>query len=202
MSRARSLSPDENKRVIAAIRELRTQYRTQAALAGALRVPDGSSTMSQFVVGKALRGEPVGVTFARAVAQLKGVTFEELVTGAPPSSSVAGLRHEELPGWTEAAADVVAHELAPAYAVRAAGKAAVSFLPGKVNVSYVYDQAVLWMKHAPFEVRRVAEAKDIAEQLRREDATEDERRGWITESGPVRKRESGIFLDAEGDGRR
>ena len=86
MSRARSLSPDENKRVIAAIRELRTRYRTQAALAGDLRVPDGSSTMSQFVVGKALRGEPVGVTFARAVAQLKGVTFEELVSGAPPSS--------------------------------------------------------------------------------------------------------------------
>jgi hypothetical protein len=66
----------------------------------------------------------------------------------------------------------------------------------------VYDQAVLWMKHAPFEVRRVAEAKDIQEMLRREDATEDERRGWTSESGPVRQRDSGIFLDAEGDGRR
>jgi hypothetical protein len=177
-------------------------YPTQAALAGALRVPDGSSTMSQFVVGKALRGEPVGVTFARAVAQLKGITFEELVSGTPPNSATAGLRHDELPGWAQAAEELVAHEMAPAFAVRGAGRGLVSFLPAKVNVPYAFDQAMLWMKHAPFEVRRAAEAKDIEETLAREDAMEDDRRGWISESGPVRQRESGILLDAEGHGRR
>ena len=194
VSRARSLSPDENKRVVAATRELRALYPTQAALAAALRVPDGTSTMSQFVVGKALRGEPVGVTFARAIAQLKGVTFESLVSGAPTLRTPAGLRHEELPGWAEAAAELVAQAYAPPYAVRGAGKALVSFSPAKVNVPYAYDQAMLWLKHAAAEVREAAEAEDIDEVLAQEDELDDERRGVVLESGPLR--ESGIQAPA------
>jgi hypothetical protein len=156
--------------------------------------------MSQFVVGKALRGEPVGVTFARAIAQLKGVTFESLVSGAPTLSAPAGLRHEELPGWNEAAAELLAKAFAPPYAVRGAGKALVSFPPANVNLLYAYDQAMLWLKHVSPEVREAAEAEDIDEVLAQEDRVEDERRGMVSESGVVR--ESGIQPAAEANVRR
>jgi hypothetical protein len=195
VSRARSLGPEENQRVVEATRELRALYSTQAALAAALKLPDGSNnSMSQFVVGKALRGEPVGVTFARAVAQLKGTTFEALVSGVPTPSEHAGRRHEDLPGWKLAADELIAQSYAPPYAVRGAGKAFVSFSPAKVNLPYVYDQAMLWLKHASAEVREAAEAEDIDDVLAQEDALDDERRGVVLESGPLR--ESGIQAPA------
>lgn len=191
VSRARSLGPQENQRVVEATRELRALYSTQAALAAALKLPDGSNnSMSQFVVGKALRGEPVGVTFARAVAQLKGTTFEALVSGVPVPSEHAGRRHEDLPGWKLAADELIAQSYAPPYAVRGAGKAFVSFPPEKVNLPYVYDQAMLWLKHASIETRTAAESEDIDVTLAEEDRLEDERRGVVSESGEIR--ESGI----------
>jgi hypothetical protein len=191
MSRARSLSPEENQRVVEATRELRALYSTQAALAAALKLPDGSNnSMSQFVVGKALRGDSLGVTFARAIAQLKGVTFESLVTGVPTPSTHIGVRHEDLPGWELAATELIAHDYAPAYAVRGAGKGLVSFQPARINLPYVYDQAMLWLKHASIETRAAAESADIDVAMAQEDRLEDERRGVVPESGEVR--ESGI----------
>jgi hypothetical protein len=67
MSRARSLSPEESARVQAAVQGLMAEHGSQTAVAKQLQMPDGS-TVSQASVSLCLRGAPVGVTFARAVA--------------------------------------------------------------------------------------------------------------------------------------
>jgi hypothetical protein len=144
--------------VIAATRELRALYPTQTAFAAALKGPDGITSFTQFTVCKALQGAPMGFTFARAIAQLKGVTVEALMSGAPTHVVHVGRRHESLPGWSEAAAELVARDFAPPHAVRGAGVALVSFPPAKVNLPYAYDVTMNWIRHAAPEVRAAAEA--------------------------------------------
>jgi len=78
-------------------------------------------------------------------------------------------RYKELPGWAEAANEVAAEELLPGYVVAAAGENLVSFPVKRVDAGFVYDQGMLWLKHAPLEVRKSAEKADIlAERAERE----------------------------------
>jgi len=167
MSRARSLSPEESERVSAAVRSLMAEYGSQTAVSKELQMPDGGS-VSQASISLALRGIPVGVTFARAVAQKLGIGFEELVSGARGKADGVR-RYKELPGWAEAANEVAAEELLPGYVVAAAGENLVSFPVKRVDAGFVYDQGMLWLKHAPLEVRKSAEKADIlAERAERE----------------------------------
>ena len=187
VSRAQSLTPEENRRVCDRVRAIRKRYKTNAALALGLKQPGGGGgSMSAFTVGEALRGHQMGITFARAVAQHEGISFEELTSGMPPQGASA-LHHRDLPGWAEAAAAVVEQGYAPPYAVAGAADALVSFQPERVSLIYVYDQAVLWLKHASTRVRVAAERAARAEALRAEDDLEDARLSVVGESGTVRE---------------
>jgi hypothetical protein len=171
MSGGRSLSPEENERVCAATRTLVEKYGSQAAVARALKAPDGSP-ISQQSVSLALRNLPVGVTFARAVAMELGIDFEELVTGRP--SNLKGLqRNKDLPGWAEGAAQVAREQLLPTYAITEAGEFPVAFPVKTVDATYVYDQGALWLKHAPLAVRQAAERRVILAERAAREAQED-----------------------------
>jgi hypothetical protein len=180
MSRARSLSPEESARVAAAVRLLMEEYGSQMAVSKQLQMPDGSS-VSQASVSLSLRGIPVGVTFARAVALKLGMSFEELVSGA--SAKADGVRrYKQLPGWAEAAAEVAAEELLPGYVVAAAGENLVSFPVKRVDAGFVYDQGMLWLKHAPLDVRKGAEKADILAGRAERDAREEKRYSGLLQS--------------------
>jgi hypothetical protein len=188
MSRARSLLPEESERVCAAVQQLMAEYGSQAAVAKQLQMPDGSS-VSQVSVSLSLRGAPVGVTFARAVAAKLGVSFEELVSGARGKADGAQ-RYKDLLGWAEAAEEVATEELLPRYVVTAAGENLVSFPAKRVDAGFVYDQGMLWIKHAPLEVRKAAEKADILAERAEREARENERYSML-QSGE-RGRESTV----------
>jgi len=159
--------------VCVAVQRLMTEYGSQAAVAKQLQMPDGSP-VSQASVSISLRGVPVGVAFARAVAAKLGVSFEELVSGARGKADGAQ-RYKDLPGWAEAAEEVAAEEMLPRYVVTAAGENLVSFPAKRVDAALVYDQGMLWIKHAPLEVRKAAEKADILAERAVREARENER---------------------------
>jgi hypothetical protein len=124
---------------------------------------------------------PVGVAFARAVALKLGMSFEELVCGA--SAKADGVRrYKELPGWAEAAGEVAAEELLPGYVIAAAGENLVSFPVKRVDAGFVYDQGMLWLKHAPLDVRKAAEKSDIVAVRAERDAREEKRYSGLHQS--------------------
>lgn len=188
MSRARSLSREESERVRAALQRMMVEYGSQTAVAEQLQMPDGSR-VSQATVSISLRGLPVGVTFARAVALKLGISFEELVSGARGKADGAQ-RYKDLPGWAEAAEEVGAEELLPGYVVTAAGENLVSFPAKRVDAGFVYDQGMLWLKHAPLEVRKAAEKADILVERAEREARENERYS-VLQSGEL-GRESAV----------
>jgi hypothetical protein len=170
---SRSLSPEENQRVCDALRELLDGYATQGDLSEAL-VIEGKA-VSQQSVSNALANKTVGIRFARAVAMLMGITLEELLGGFRGNRAEVQ-RYNELLGWGEAAAEVLEEELVPAYAVAEAGKGLVSYPVKRVDPTLVYDEAMRWMKHAPFELRKAVEKAEVQAVLARE-AKSAKRRG-------------------------
>lgn len=175
--------PEENERVCEAVRALMKTHDSQSELAATLRLPDGK-TVSQASISQAVRSELVGVTFARAVAVRLGISVEQLLSGQRGTPNGAE-RYEDLLGWAEAAAQVLADESAPRYAVLAAGKTLVSFPLKAVDAHFVYDQAMMWLKYAPLEVRKAAEREDALEQRERRLAEEDERQAALGRSDTV-----------------
>jgi hypothetical protein len=173
MSRSRSLTPEENQRVCAAVRGLVDQYDSQGALSFAMFLPSGRA-VSQQSVSMAMAGKDVGITFARAVAMLMEISLEELITGSSGNRATVQ-RYNELAGWGDAAEQVLDEEMAPPYAVAEAGKGLVSYPVKRVDATLVYDEATRWMKHAPFDVRKAAEKAEIKATLKRE-ALEAKRR--------------------------
>jgi hypothetical protein len=169
MSRSRSLTPEENQRVCDAVRGLLDEYATQGELSAAILLPEGKA-VSQQSVSNALANKTVGLTFARAVAMRMGISLEELISGNRGNRG-AVQRYHELPGWEEAAEQVLDEEMAPSYAVAEAGKGLVSYPVKRVDATLVYDEAMRWMKHAPFEVRKAAEKAEIQAVLAREART-------------------------------
>ena len=193
MSRARSLTPEENQRVCDAVRGLLDEYATQGELSAALLMPDGKA-VSQQSVSMAMANRTVGITFARAVAMRMGISLEELISGNR-GNRAAVQRYHELPGWEEAAEEVLEEEMAPPYAVAEAGKGLVSYPVKRVDQTLVYDEAMRWMKHAPFEVRKAAEKAEVQAVLARE-AQSAKRRG-LAGSDEV---PTSLFQEAEGKG--
>ena len=189
MSRARSLSAEENERVVAAVKRLMEVYGSQKDVAEALRMPDGSSFSPQSV-GLALRNSPVGVSFARAVAQRLGVGFEELVTGK--TDKAKEVRYRDLPGWPEAALEVAAEQLLPPYVSAAVGELPVSFPVRRVDVGFIYDQGMLWLKHAPLDVRKAAERADILAERQAVALSEEKRYADLEHSGNLIRRDSRV----------
>ena len=173
-SRSRSLTDEENQRVCDAVRGLLDEYNTQGELTATLLRVDGAA-VSQQSVSNALANKTVGLAFARAVATRMDISLEELISGNRGNRS-AVQRYHELPGWEEAAEEVLEEEMAPAYAVAEAGKGLVSYPVKRVDATLVYDEAMRWMKHAPFEVRKAAEKAEIQAVLARE-AQAAKRRG-------------------------
>lgn len=172
MARPRGLTPEENEHVCDAVQRLIDEHGSQTAVAAVLMMPDGSS-VSQAVVSLAQRRQAVGVTFARSVAQHLGMSLEELVSGATGRAD-GKLRYRELAGWDEAAAEVIAEQLAPKHAVVAVGDSLVAFPVRRADAALVCDLAMLWFKHAPLDVRKAAEkAMMIADEAA---AQEEERR--------------------------
>ena len=180
MAKSRSLTPSENEHVCAAVHRLMEEYGSQTAVAQVLQMPDGSP-VSQASVSLALRRAPVGVTFARAVAMHIGISFEELVTGALGRTD-GRQRHRELPGWDDAAAEVLREEALPRYAVAAAGECIVSFPIKRVDATLVYDVGAHWLKHAPLEVRKAAEKTEILAERARMEADDEARYGARVQS--------------------
>jgi hypothetical protein len=166
MSRARSLTPEENQRVCDAVRGLLDEYDSQGELSFAILLPEGKA-VSQQSVSNALANKTVGITFARAVAMRMGISVEELLSGNRGNRAEVQ-RYDELPGWEEAAEQVLEEEMAPPYAVAAAGRGLVSYPVKLVDWMLVFDEASRWMKHAPFEVRKAAEKAEIEAVLVRE----------------------------------
>jgi hypothetical protein len=166
MSRSRSLTPEENQRVCDAVRGLLDEYDSQGELSAAILLPEGKA-VSQQSVSNALANKTVGLTFARAVAMRMGISLEELISGNRGNRG-AVQRYHELPGWQEAAEQVLDEEMAPPYAVAEAGKGLVSYPVKRVDETLVYDEAMRWMKHAPFEVRKAAEKAEVQAVLARE----------------------------------
>jgi len=171
MSRARSLSAEENERVVAAVKRLMEVYGSQKDVAEALRMPDGSSFSPQSV-GLALRNSPVGVSFARAVAQRLGVGFEELVTGK--TDKAKEVRYRDLPGWPEAALEVAAEQLLPPYVTAAVGELPVSFPVRRVDV------------------RKAAERADILAERQAVALSEEKRYADLEHSGNLIRRDSRV----------
>jgi hypothetical protein len=169
VSQQQSLSADEAERVKEALLALRDQHESQVELAKALVMPDGH-TVSQQVLSSIMNGyQPAGVSVARAVAARMGITFDELVSGRRLVDAVLGPeRNETVPGWKEAAAEVVEKGYAPRYAVRVAGKMWVTVRPERATPAFVYDLAMLWMRHAPLALRIAAEREDRAREERPE----------------------------------
>jgi hypothetical protein len=84
-------------------------------------------------------------------------------------------RYKDLPGWAEAAAEVAAEELLPRYVITATGENLVSFPVKRVDAGFVYDQGMLWLKHAPLDVRKAAEKADILAERAEREAGEEKR---------------------------
>jgi len=189
MSSARSLSAEENERVIAAVKRLMEKYGSQKDVADALRMPDGSSVSPQSV-GLALRNSSVGVSFARAVAQRLGIGFEELVTGKSDTAKL--VRYRDLPGWPEAALEVAAEQLLPPYVTAAVGELPVSFPVRRVDVGFIVDQGMLWLKHAPLDVRKAAERADILAERQAVALSEEKRYADMEHSGDPIRRDSRV----------
>jgi hypothetical protein len=142
-------------------------------LSAAILLPEGKA-VSQQSVSNALANKTIGLTFARAVAIRMGISLEELISGNRGNRG-AVQRYHELPGWEEAAEQVLEEEMVPPYAVAEAAKGLVSYPVKRVDATLVYDEAMRWMKHAPFEVRKAAEKAEIQAILAR-DAQDAKRR--------------------------
>ena len=183
----RSLDPDLEEYLRERVRRWLAEdpRRTAAQLAGAAGLSEGH--VSNFQKGPTDKGgRRIGVEAATGLAAAFGLTWEEMAAEAKawsaaratlprpppiPSSAVAGLTYQELDGWTAAAEVARSQERAPAYAIDAAGRGVVSWAVREVSVDLVVDEALRWLKHAPFDVRRDAEtaaanAKSIAASAR------------------------------------
>lgn len=159
MARQRSLTDEENQRVCDAVRLLLDEHDSQGELSLSIILNEGKP-VSQQSVSNALANKTVGIAFARAVATRMGITIEELLTGYRGNRSTVQ-RYDELPGWEDAADKVLLEEMAPPFAVAAAGRGLVSYPVKLVDWMLVVDEASRWMKHAPFEARKAAERAEI-----------------------------------------
>lgn len=157
---AKSLSPEERERVVAAIRKLQEKFPTQSALAAELGV------QQQTIGAVVVRGQAPGVKLARNVAKKLRISLEELLTGIPPKTSIIE-SNRDLPGWTEAASEVIAKGWQRRFAVTGAGALPVSLRPDHVTAPFVLDLAKLFLEHASADQRREAETAEAKEDLER-----------------------------------
>jgi hypothetical protein len=179
VAQQQSLSPDEAERVRAALEELSAEFRTQAELAAALIMPDGKPVSQQIVSSVLNRAGPAGVSLARAVANARGILFDELISGRRLSNgAMAPECYETVPGWKESAAKVIESGYAPRYAVRAAGKMWVNVRPPKVTPEFVHDLAMFWLRHTSIELRIAAERAEVEANV-----AEDARHKPVSKSG-------------------
>ena len=146
---AKSLSKREQERVRAALRELQTRYSTQTELARALPIRVGQQTVS-----KALRDGAIGIKLARAVAEARHQTFEELVRGVPAARTFA-----ELPGWADEAREAVRHGESVA-AIEAVSRWPAMLAVARVEWRMIADLAGLWRRWAPPDEREEEETAD------------------------------------------
>jgi transcriptional regulator with XRE-family HTH domain len=87
----RSLSPEENARVVEAVRELLRRGETQTSIAAALK--GKQSTISSLIAGN----HRAGYGFARSLAALLGIPLDELLRGRPVAVGLK--RWRDLPQW-------------------------------------------------------------------------------------------------------
>lgn len=183
-----------------AVRGLLDEYDSQGELSFAILLPEGKA-VSQQSVSNALANKTVGLTFARAVAMRMKISLEELISGTR-GNRASVQRYHELPGWEESVDEVLEEELAPPYAVAEAGKGLVSYPVKRVDVTLVYDEAMRWMKHAPFEVRKAAEKAEIQSVLAREEQESKRRKlagsNDLPTSLPHAVQEDGVWVIAGG----
>jgi plasmid maintenance system antidote protein VapI len=85
MPRIKSLSAEENERVVEALRRVVASFPSQAEAGAALGVTQQS-------VSRGIGAGPVGVDMALAVARYIGVSFETLMGCGPDAALQAGLR--------------------------------------------------------------------------------------------------------------
>jgi hypothetical protein len=122
-----------------------------------------------------------------------GLTFDELVSGRRLVAGAAALeRNENVPGWDEAAAEVLEKKYAPRHAVAAAAKMFVTVRPKRMTPQLVYDLALLWMRHAPLDVRIAAENAEVEDDIGQAAADEEHRHRPVVRSGE-RLSESGVM---------
>jgi hypothetical protein len=110
-----------------------------------------------------------------------GLSFEELVSGALGRAD-GRQKYRELPGWDDAATEVLREEALPRYAVAAAGECVVSFPIKRVDATLVYDVGAHWLKHAPLDVRKAAEKTEILAERARTEAEDEARYGARVQS--------------------
>jgi hypothetical protein len=187
VSHQMGLRPDESRRAQAALRGLLDKFTSQADLARALVMPDGHAPSQQAVSVALKPGGPVGVTLARAIAQALGITFDELVTGTriPRATGDAPALYEQVPGWSEAAAQILERRSFPRYAVAAVGRMPVWVRPERVTLELAYDLLLVWMRHASLDERLAAEEMDLEEEKIRDAEAEEARRQRVARSGTV-----------------
>lgn len=142
----RSLTAEENARVVAAVRELLRRGETQVSLARVLGVKQ--SAISGLLSGR----HRAGYGFARAVAQVAGVALDALLSGGHGGESVQGVAPQAeswagTEGWAEALG--VARSMFPAVSAEAwawlgaqCGPRLPSLSPVALGlVASAYDQA-------------------------------------------------------------
>jgi hypothetical protein len=187
MSHQMGLRPEESRRAQTALRGLLEQYDSQVALARDLVMPDGNPPSQQAVSAALKPGGPIGVTLARAIAQKLGITFDELVTGEriARATGESTARYEDVPGWSEAAAQLLERQSFPRYAVAAVGKMPLWVRPERVTLALAYDLVTVWMRHASLDERLAAEEMEREDERARAADVADARRGHVARSGTM-----------------
>jgi len=162
MTSAKSLRPDQRRRVLDALAEVVAREGSQKRAAVRLGV-------SQQTVNGALNdarsgvGKGPGVLLATRIAGALGRTFEEIVDGAPAPA----VRYRELPGWADAVAQVIALGAHRRRVCERAGDLVVAFAPARVDARLVLDVCTLWLAHAPLDERARLETDEAREDLER-----------------------------------
>ena len=147
---SKSLTREQQDRVRTGLLRLVERAGSQKKAASEIGVTQ------QTVNACASRVNEPGVTLAHRVAKALGHRFEELVDGAPAYRFAT---YKDLPGWEQAAIDVVAAGAHHRGVVRRAGELTISFLPARVDARLVLDVCALWLSHAPLPDRMAVETE-------------------------------------------
>lgn len=145
----RSLTPEENERVVAVIREM-LQSTSQTELARRLGIKQ--PTVSALIQGRHNAGYPL----ARRVAEIQRIPVEELLSGRPTQGTGARWR-DVIPGWADLESQAVQmfRGVVPEYALRLVGdfmgNAPLAATPACIGLV-----AQGWMVGASSEQQRIA----------------------------------------------